>query len=248
MKITTFAPGQLADDFRGAPLRATGAHSPTNAPKTVASLDSAAATRAWLETVPAEKRARSDAYFEGGYWLILWNFLLGAAISLLLLGSGLSARLRDFAERITRFRTLQVRPSYAVPYVVIVAVLSFPLGSIPTIFGNTPTGWQHKLSDPGSGAAHRTCGRDRGDGDLDDVALCRLSARRRTWWLWGTGVGVLFLVVSTLIAPVFIAPLFNTYKPITDQKISQPILRWRALTKSRCGRFSRWTRRGKAIG
>ena len=31
----------------------------TNAPKTVASLDPAAATRAWLETVPAEKRARA---------------------------------------------------------------------------------------------------------------------------------------------------------------------------------------------
>ena len=99
----------------------------TNAPKTVASLDPAAATRAWLETVPAGKRAQSDAYFEGGYWLILWNFLLGAAISLLLLGSGLSARLRDFAERITRFRTLQVA-LYAIAYVVIVAVLSFPLG------------------------------------------------------------------------------------------------------------------------
>ena len=60
----------------------------TNAPKTVASLDPAAATRAWLETVPAEKRARSDAYFEGGYWLILWNFLLGAAISFSSSGAG----------------------------------------------------------------------------------------------------------------------------------------------------------------
>ena len=89
----------------------------TNLPQTVAPVDSAAATRAWLDTVPAEKRARSDAYFEGGYWLVLWNFLLGAAISLFLLGSGLSARLRDFAERTTRFKTLQVA-LYAIPYVV----------------------------------------------------------------------------------------------------------------------------------
>ena len=93
--LTIFAP-LLSAQPEPAPL--------TNAPKTVTSLDPAAATRAWLETVPAEKLARSDAYFEGGYWLILWNFLLGAAISLLLLGSGLSARLRDFAERITRFK------------------------------------------------------------------------------------------------------------------------------------------------
>src|SRR2546422_11238288 len=37
--------------------------------------DPVVATNAYLATVPPDKRARSDAYFEGGYWLILWNFL-----------------------------------------------------------------------------------------------------------------------------------------------------------------------------
>jgi STE24 endopeptidase len=195
-----------------------------NAPKTVASLDPAAATRAWLETIPEGKRARSDAYFEGGYWLILWNFLLGAAISLLLLGSGLSARLRDFAQRITRFRTLQVA-IFAVPYVVIVAVLSFPLGIYSGYFR------EHAY-----GLATQTFGpwfREQLIGLAVEIVATAILMMllytvfrhaRRSWWLWGTGVGVLFLLVSTLIAPVFIAPLFNAYKPLTDQKISQPIL------------------------
>src|SRR5712691_304753 len=65
-------------------------------------IDPAAATQAWLDSVPADKRAKSDAYFEGGYWLILWNFLLGAAVMLLLLVSGVSVSLRRFAERNTR--------------------------------------------------------------------------------------------------------------------------------------------------
>jgi len=47
--------------------------------------DVKAATDAYLATVPPDKRARSDAYFEGGYWLQLWDFLLSAAILLLLL-------------------------------------------------------------------------------------------------------------------------------------------------------------------
>ena len=38
--------------------------------------DPAAATRAWLDTVPRDKREKSDAYFEGGYWLLLWNYLV----------------------------------------------------------------------------------------------------------------------------------------------------------------------------
>ncbi len=36
--------------------------------------DPAAATRAWLDSMPADKRAKSDAYFEGTYWLLLWKF------------------------------------------------------------------------------------------------------------------------------------------------------------------------------
>src|SRR6266700_8263049 len=79
---------------------------PTVSTETAKSFDPAAETQRWLATVPADKRAKSDAYFEGGYWLILWNFLLSAAIFVFLLASHISARLRDFAERVTRFKTL----------------------------------------------------------------------------------------------------------------------------------------------
>jgi hypothetical protein len=37
------------------------------------------ATRAYLDRIPPDKKARSDAYFEGGYWLQLWQFLYGSA-------------------------------------------------------------------------------------------------------------------------------------------------------------------------
>src|SRR5438132_11918345 len=79
------------------------------------SFDPAAATEAWLASVPREQREKSDAYFEGGYWLLLWNFLLVAAISVFLLESRISARLRDFAERAAKLRSIQVA-CYAIPY------------------------------------------------------------------------------------------------------------------------------------
>ena len=66
-----------------------------------------AATDAYLALMPASAQARSDAYFEGGYWLILWDFLLGAVIALLLLNLGWSAAMRNLAERITRLKWLQ---------------------------------------------------------------------------------------------------------------------------------------------
>ena len=69
------------------------------------SFDAVAATNAYLATVPADKKARSDAYFEGGYWLILWDFLYGAAIAVLLLSTRLSSRMRSLAERLTPLPT-----------------------------------------------------------------------------------------------------------------------------------------------
>ena len=43
--------------------------------------DPVAATDAYLASVDAAARARSDAYFEGTYWLILWNALVGIVIA-----------------------------------------------------------------------------------------------------------------------------------------------------------------------
>src|SRR5437016_5784216 len=71
-------------EISAAPTSAPAPSIPPNA-------DPATATRAWLDTVPADKRAKSDAYFEGGYWLILWDFLMAATISIFLLASGISA-------------------------------------------------------------------------------------------------------------------------------------------------------------
>lgn len=187
-------------------------------------LDPAAATQSWLETVPAEKRARSDAYFEGGYWLILWNFLLSAAICLFLLGSGLSARLRDFAGRGARSGFVQ--PTlYALLYVVIVSLLSFPLDVYANYFREHAYG----LARQDFGGWFRE--------QLIRLTIALIASaiifpilyavfRRapRSWWLWGTAVGCVFLAIGMLIAPVFIAPLFNTYKPVADPVISQPIL------------------------
>src|SRR5437016_11537675 len=121
--------------------------SPSPGIEAVKPFDPAEATKAWLATVPADKREKSDAYFEGGYWLLLWNFLVGAAIAIFLLASKLSARLRDFAERTTEVKTLQVA-IYTVVYVLIVAVLSFPLAAYQLFFREHQYGFSTQTFGP----------------------------------------------------------------------------------------------------
>jgi len=93
---------------------------------TVPALDPVAATEAYLAKVPAEKKQRSDAYFEGGYWLILWNFLYASAVFWFLLATGASAAMRVRAERLSRFGWLKAG-LYWTQFIVVWTVLQFPL-------------------------------------------------------------------------------------------------------------------------
>jgi STE24 endopeptidase len=186
--------------------------------------DAYAATNAWLATVPTRARASSNAYFEGGYWLILWDFLYGAVVMLLLLEMGFSARMRGLAARLTRFRWLQSF-FYWMEFVIATAALTFPL----TVYEDFFREHKYGLSNQNFPSWFR----DQLVGLLVAVLLGGIAfvilaaiVRRvpRTWHLWGTAVAILFLMIGMLIAPVYIAPLFNTYKPLQNAATKHQIL------------------------
>jgi STE24 endopeptidase len=186
--------------------------------------DPEAATRDYLATVTPAEKARSDAYFEGGYWLILWEYLWSAALAVLLLQTRLSARMRDLAIRITRFKPLQSM-FYGLLYIVLMAALTFPL----TLYTDFVREHQYHLANQEFGSWFG----DWAKGLMVGVVLgCPMLAglmgvvRRlpATWHRWGALVCVAFLGFSILISPVFIAPLFNKYTMLSDPKVVQPIL------------------------
>ncbi len=203
-----------------APLPAAAAA--TNAP---AAFNVEAATRAYLDQLTPAQKARSDAYFEGGYWLQLWDFLWGTAVLLLLLESGGSRRLRDLAARWTRFPSLQTA-IYALGFVLALTVLTFPL-----------TLYESYYREKQYGMANQTLGGWLGDqvtslmvseiaGAVALVLLFAIVRRlRRTWHIWGavTALGLFMLLAA--LGPVYIAPLFNKYTVLSDPKVLQPILR-----------------------
>jgi STE24 endopeptidase len=69
-----------------------------------ADFDPVAETEKYLSTLPAEARARSDAYFEGGYWMQAWDLLISVLFTWLVLRFGVVQRMRDWAlgEKTTR--------------------------------------------------------------------------------------------------------------------------------------------------
>jgi STE24 endopeptidase len=212
------------------PAAAAVAPSPTPPPAAIlysdnpTAFDPAAATQAWLDTVPADKRQKSDAYFEGGYWLILWNFLLSGAILLILLATGLSRRWRDLAEKLTRFRWLQV-VLYSLPFTLVPLILGFPMELYQNFFREHA----YNLSTQSFGSWMR----DETKAAIANLigSIIFLSAlyavfRRapRLWWAFGVAVSTLLFIIAVMLGPVFISPLFNKYQPLTDPAIRDPIL------------------------
>jgi STE24 endopeptidase len=203
-------------------LSATAAAAP--APAAAPAFDPQAATAAYLATVPADVRARSDAYFEGGYWLLLWDFLSGLGVAALFLGTGWSARLRDRMQRLTRFRPVQTF-LYAAVYFLLGALLTLPLTLYESFFRERAYGL---LNQDFGGWARDQLVATALSVILGGIAMTVLYAvfRRapRTWWLWGAGVSLIFLVVIVTLLPVFILPLFNKSTELTDPVARGPIV------------------------
>ncbi|HEY9023819.1 MAG TPA: M48 family metallopeptidase [Burkholderiaceae bacterium] len=186
--------------------------------------DADAATQAYLDRLPADAVARSNAYFEGGYWLQLWNFLLGLGVTWLVLRGALSARVRDACARAGRFGAVR-DALYGAFWAAASWLLTLPL----TVY----QGWYRERQ---YGMATQTFGPwfvDQLKVLAVTVVAFALGAAlfyavmrraRERWWIWGTVVTMAMFVFIVMIAPVVVDPLFNTYKPVTDPAIKSAVL------------------------
>jgi STE24 endopeptidase len=186
--------------------------------------DAQAATEAYLAQIPPAAKARSDAYFEGGYWLILWDFLYGAVIAIILLNFRWSASMRDRAEKITRFKPLQTL-LYWLQYLVVTTILGFPLVVYEGYFREHQYGLATQTFGPWMGDQLKELLVGAVLGGIIITALFGVARKlERSWHVWAAIVTMLFLVFFVLIAPVFIVPIFNKITRLNDPKVTVPII------------------------
>ena len=186
--------------------------------------DVKAAVDAYLSSVPAARRARSDAYFEGGYFLLLWDFLFTVVVMWILLRFRWSARMRDLAERATHLKPLQTA-LYGAQFALVVSVITFPLTAYEGYFREHRYGLSNLTFGPWMRDQVVGLGVTVVLGAILLVILFGLVRRSgKNWWVWGSVVSLIFLAFVTLIAPVFISPLFNKFTKLEDPRFKGPIL------------------------
>jgi len=191
---------------------------------TTPAFDAGQATTRYLSKINGAARARSDAYFEGGYWLQLLDLLTALAVAGLFLWSGLSVRIQDWAEGRNNSRAYQVM-LYVAAYVPLAILATFPLSLYEGFFR------EHAY-----GLSNQSFWRWLGDYGIQcalTFAACVvllpflygvIRRTRELWWIWGAGLAIAFQIFVIAIWPVFIAPLFNHYTPLPDSPLKTKIL------------------------
>ncbi|HEX3098542.1 MAG TPA: M48 family metallopeptidase [Usitatibacter sp.] len=182
------------------------------------------ATAAYLGLLSPAQRERSDAYFEGGYWIGFWALVYGLGVSFVLLATGLSVRMRDAAERVSRRPWLSTL-LYALMWIAVSFLLTFPF----SIYADFVREHQYGLSEQpfGSWLADQLKGLGVQLVLTPIVLVAIYAAVRRAgarWWTWATAIFFAFNVLTAMIAPVFIAPLFNHYQPLPPGPVRDAVL------------------------
>ncbi|MEI7571917.1 MAG: M48 family metalloprotease, partial [Phenylobacterium sp.] len=179
----------------------------------MATFDPAAATATYLSKLSPEANDRAVAYTQGGHWVLLWTAVISLAIYLLLVRSGVLVRLRDRLEA-RGFGPLRVSALVLGTAFVVETLLNLPW----SVYAD----WARERS---YGLSSQSFAGWLGESALASViglpvslalivgiyALIRRAPK--TWWLWSAALIAAGSVVMMVVAPVFIAPLFNQYEP-----------------------------------
>ena len=183
-----------------------------------------AAVNEYLNSLTDEQKAKSDAYFEGGYWLLLWGILYEIFVAWIFLAKGLSGKIKSWASKVSG-RTNLSNWIYLLIYSTFGFLLTLPF----MIYQDFYREKQYDLLNLSFGGWIT----EQIQGVLISAIFMSLlfmvvyiviRKAPKTWWVWGSVITIAFLMILILIAPVFLSPIFNDFKPLDEGPIKESIL------------------------
>ncbi len=199
----------------------------THAPdSTTVSTAAPAPPRDYLAEVRANFTPENRAYAARRTMLGFLEPLWAIAVGLVILFSGLSARMRDIAYSIGHRRYVQILVFFTL-YTVVGFVLTFPIAwyagfALEHQFGLSNQGLSTWLADEVKGQAISIV--FLGVIPLLSLVYMAIQKSPRRWWLWLSLGALPVIVFSDLIQPIVVDPIFNKFTPLQDQHLKGEIL------------------------
>jgi STE24 endopeptidase len=171
-----------------------------------------------------EARQKVKRYTHGNYALNLFETFYFILLTGLIAFTGMSARMRDYLQRIFKKPALVIF-GYWMVFLILLTLLTFPLDYYKQFYREHLYGFSQQSFSSWFGDYIKGFLIVLIFGGLFFLLLYwvfRKSPKR--WWIWGGVVSIVFVILSTAVAPEFIAPLFNKYEPVKDAKLREQIL------------------------
>jgi STE24 endopeptidase len=188
------------------------------------SADVAAVDETQPVAVP-EPSALALEYNRTGNWLWAANQVWAILVLAVVLATGLSARLRDVALRLARNRWFFALALYFVLFTLITTAVDLPRAYYEEFFRQHAYGLSNQTLQKWWTDTLTTLAVGCVIGPLVlwvPYLLLRKSPTR--WWLYSAVALIPFIVAGNLIAPIWIAPLFNRFGPMHDTALEAKIL------------------------
>ena len=181
-----------------------------------------AATARYIDSLGAANLEKAAAYTVGGHWILLWNLVIAAIVTWLIVRWGLLDRIEGkFGDRRRGLGTFLV----SLTYFLVSALLTLPW----TIYA----GWYRETS---YGRTSQPLGDFLFQSTLSTLITSLIAAlflmgvywliRRtgRRWWLWSAGLFAAGMAFIILLSPVLIEPLFNKYEPVPQGEVRDAVV------------------------
>jgi STE24 endopeptidase len=190
---------------------------------------------AFASAVPLEAHRKASDYTVANARLAIVDAVLDALVLLVLIWGGALAAI-DSAWRGVGLTDVPFGIAVIASVFVATALIAWPLSlyrvfGIETRFGFNRITWQLYLLDVAKGIVlAAVLGLP-----LLAAVLALMNAAGELWWLYAWLVWALFTLTLTWAYPAFIAPLFNRFKPVSDEELARRI----SALIERCGFTSR---------
>ena len=181
-----------------------------------------AATARYIDSLGAANLEKAAAYTSGGHWMLLWNLVVAAIVTWLIVRTDLLDRIeRRVSERRRGLRAFLV----GLTYLLVSALLTLPW----TIYAS----W---FRETGYGRTSQPIGDFLFQAGLSTIIASLIGAlfltgvywliRRthRQWWLWSGGLVAAGMAFIILLSPVLIEPMFNKYEPVPPGQVRDAVV------------------------
>lgn len=190
----------------------------------IASTDTSAvaATEEPVYPLSQERKAKLIAYSKFNNLWRFADFFIGFGLTYLILFTGLSAKLRNFANR-GRYKFF-IWWLYLILFSAVYYIISFPFDYYRDFVVESNFGFMNQTLGEWFIDTLKSLGLAAFLGILPLWLLYFIIERSKKWWLW-FGLGTIpILILLVVIAPVFITPMYNEFTPLKNKELETKIL------------------------